>query len=97
VIVNLNDVFALQPRCRKRFVEKAIAHLRVMREFCLDELHGDACAEARVHAFPHRAHAAPTQQADEPVLARDDRVLPRRLTRLAHAHTLNDGPRLGNK
>ena len=68
VVVDLDGVLAAQGGRGTRLVVEALARLHALGVARVDELDGDARAQARMLRFPHRAHAALADLAHEPVL-----------------------------
>ncbi len=73
VVVDFDDVLAAQRRRCAGLVLEARAGLAAVGVLDIDELHGDARPERRVHSGPDGAHPAAPEQLGEPVLASNER------------------------
>jgi hypothetical protein len=64
---DLDDAGVLHATGGARFVEKALGHLRVLREVSAQELDGGLATQLLVYGFVHGTHAALAHLAHHPV------------------------------
>jgi hypothetical protein len=89
VVEDLDRVLAVERRRGAGLGHEARLGFLAVGVLRVDELDGDPGAEARVTPLPHGSHAAPTDEAQDLVLAGDEPADGRRLRLVHRPHVIS--------